>query len=67
MIFKVSITKRGDTHPFWVKSVATREEAVRIAALNQRLIDLRRWDHTVAIESEPGDPSRGVAINHKKE
>jgi hypothetical protein len=51
--FEVSITHHGDARPFWSKIVSTRADADRIAAKNQRLIDRRKWEHTVTIKEVP--------------
>ncbi len=53
MTFKVSITRRGESMPFWSKVVPTREDADRVARKNQRLIDRQQWEHTIAIEEVP--------------
>jgi hypothetical protein len=51
--YKVTITKTGETTPFWTKSVPTRADADRVAHKNQRLIDREGWKHTIGIEEVP--------------
>lgn len=51
--YVVTITKRGDARPFWLKVVLTRATAEHVASKNQGLIDQHGWEHTIEIKEVP--------------
>lgn len=53
MTFKISVTRHGETQPFWTKIVPSRKDAERVVRKNQRLIDREKWDHTIKVEEVP--------------